>query len=209
MSFGSHALALRMQERHGLFKKVFKNGWDESTQSWIVPTGWRFILEQKARRFLRLESWSAPNIEGLAQYLAAAVAVQPMMETSVRRLRLVHHDGEFGRALLATVFREADYLLRRRDQIINRKDKQYLRKRLETESNSNSRTILYSMLEQQEQIGLLLGRGDTYSARIVEPVRVLRRKTEPNLFMRLILPGIIGFFGTATVISFMALFRAE
>jgi hypothetical protein len=202
-------LALRMQERHDLFKKVFQSSWDESTQSWIVPTGWRFGLEQKARRFLRLESWSSPNIESLAHYLAATIVIQPIMDTSFRRLRLVHRDAEFGRTLLATIFLEADYLLRRKDMIKNHKDKQYLRKRLETESNNNSRAILFSMLEQQEQIGLLLDRGDTYSAAIVEPVRILRRKTKPNLVRVLIFPGIIGFFGAAAIISLVALFRAE
>ena len=86
MLFNSHSLAQRLQERHGLFYKVFKNSWDESTKNWIMPSGWRFEMEEKIRAFLRLESWSEPNIESLARYLGAAIVVQPVMSTTARRL---------------------------------------------------------------------------------------------------------------------------
>jgi hypothetical protein len=209
MSFGSLALANRLQERHGLFHEIFKASWNVEDQQWIAPSGWRFELRQKVNRFLRLGTWTEPNIESLAQFIGGTVDIKGIPNTSAKRLRLLHHDAEFGRSLLSKVVREADSLLRDRDKIANHDDREYLRKRLEFESNSNSRSVLLSMLEQQEQAGMLLDREGFYVVRLIEPAHVLRRKTEPNILIKLIVPGIIGFFVATLGICMIALFRSE
>lgn len=168
-AFKSLELAQALDRKYGLFKRIYGAGFDEQTQTWIRPQGWRFELDQKIAAFLRQPTWSPPNMESLANYLGGALQVSELKDSPFIEIVVQDRDPEFALNLLKIAYAEADQLLRDQDRREVNQRRSYLEERLARTSLSDMRQVLLGLLAQEERSAMLLESNLPYAARVIEP----------------------------------------
>ena len=206
---GSVELAEILQNKYQLLHRINASSWDAKTQSWIKPTGGMFELREWLHPKLRLNIWSEPNLETLANYVSSKLKIKQKENNPFVEIRFEHSDPDFAYWFLTTVFSEADELLRQRDRVSNSERIAYLRDRLGDSSITEVRRLLLSMLMAEESNSMLLQGSRAYSADIIEPAFVSGRLTEPAFGRLFYLPMMLGF-GIATMfVVVLAVVRHE
>jgi len=206
---GSTAFAGLMDEKYDLLKTIYAGSWDEQSQTWREPSGFRFRLESRIRDELRLPKWSEPSVSAMSDFLSSAIVFQPIGTTRFSEIQFAHQDAEFAKTLLHQVVTEADQLLRLRDVGSMARDREYILGKLETITQGDLRSVLFDMLRTTEGKTMLAERTGGYAIEIIQPVYVKERKAGPDLVSKLLLPTVVAFLLSVVLISIWALFRAE
>jgi hypothetical protein len=180
-SIGSIPFVQRLDKEYDIIRRMNKHGWDAETQSWKVPKGRRFEIEQKIRRLLHLPTWQKPSLESFAESLKTSIQILPIEGVPFFKLSYQNSDRETAHWFLKTVFQEADNFLRRVDRRQALVRKEYVVGRLDEINIVEQRQMLISMLASEEQRLMLLNGDLPYAADVIEPVFVSSTPTAPIL----------------------------
>ncbi len=158
---------------------------------------------------MKLNKWSAPDIESLASYIGGKVVIEEVEGTSFMDVTYEHTDPKFALRLLNLVYSEADELLREQDRVDSRKRRAYIEQQLQRASILDTRQALIGLLGNEERSAMLLESDLPYAARIIDPPFVSSRPTEPVLMfifgVPIFLAAALGFL----LITLVAVFRRE
>jgi hypothetical protein len=190
---GTPRFAENLDRKYGYVKTIFGGQWNEETQSWTAPIGWRVDLDNYFRRFAAIAEWVPPNAQTLAGYVAGNVAiVEVQSQRDMHRIQFQHPDSEFALEFLRNVYREAENELY--EQELNRVSKMvsYVKDQLSKITISEYRDSLLFVLAGREKRMLELQSGSPYVAEIIQPPVVSDRASSPNVLVRLILGAIVG-----------------
>lgn len=139
------------------------------------------LAADKAFGFSKSEpAWSA---EKLAEYIARRVEVDPVGESSLRVLRYLHPDKEFGVMFLQRLHNVSDGLIRhglRRE--VNERIA-YLNKAVAENNNPEHRRALTDLLMEQERLRMLVSIDQPYAASVVVPAAASVKVRWPDVFL--------------------------
>lgn len=209
LTIGSIELAQRLDEKFDLTKRIFSGSWDEGTEAWIRPSGFRFDLEQKIRSQLNLSTWAEPTIETLARYLGSAIEFKDIKKGAFKRVSFSHSDPEAALEYLTLVYFEADDVLREGDQQAAVGRKAYLEARLGNTNIAESRSMLTALLSSEERRLMLLRSDLPYAAQLVEAPYASRIPTAPQLLDSLVVPAFTWLLVGSVILVLVAVFRQE
>ncbi len=198
-----------LDQKYGYVRKVYGGQWNEGSQSWNPPTGWRVDLDDYFRGFAPIAEWTPPNTQKLAQYIAGSVSLVDVESDSVAvRIQYQHPDADFALQLLSDVYQTGEELLRNQEmtRIFDRIS--YVRERLANITISEYRQSLIFVLAEQEKKLLELQSGQPYVAEIIQPPVVTVRPSSPNILVRLILGAIVGLVLGALLVIVVAFLRS-
>jgi hypothetical protein len=199
--------ARHLQAKYGLMQKLFAGKWIEAEKKWKKPGGTQFMLRNKLRKFMRLNVWSEPRIEDLARYIGGNVAIVKDPITGFANISYRNVDPKFALYLLETVYREADERVRQFERAKIEDSGNYIEKQLEKQSQNDLRTVLFSLLGQQQRKKMLLSMQGAYVAPVLEPLHLVERQTEPEFSLMLTIPMLVGFLASSLLILLITLFR--
>jgi hypothetical protein len=190
---GTDRFARELDRKYGYLRAVFGGQWNEETQSWNPPTGWRVDLDDYFRDFAPIAEWTPPGTQQLAQYVAGNVLIVTIKgQLRIWRVQYQHPDQQFAMQFLRDAFDTAEDMLHRREVERVLKQVEYVKKRLASITVSEYRQSLVYVLAQQEKRLLELQSGQPYIAEILQPAVVTDRPSSPNVLVRLILGAIVG-----------------
>ena len=205
---GSVVLASRLQEEQNLLYEVYAGSWDDENKAWIVPQGEEFEKQQRRLRFLRKNTWIAPNLESLARFVGGTVRFETVKGT-FKRISVRHVDPDFALRILSLAYFTADELLREQDRAESRNRRRYLDAQLASTVNLDSRNALVSLLTSEQRRSMLLESELPYAARIIEPAFVSQLPTEPNLQDIFALRLILAVIACLLILTGYSLLRNE
>ena len=209
LTIGSIELARRLDEKYDLTKRIFSGSWDERTEAWIRPSGFRFDLEQRIRSQLNLSTWAEPTIETLARYLGSAIEFKDIKKGAFKRVSFSHSDPEAALEYLTLVYFEADNVLREGDQLAAVSRKAYLESRLRDTNIAESRSMLTALLSGEERRLMLLRSDLPYAAQLVEAPYASRIPSAPQLLDTLVVPAFTWLLIGSVILVLVAVFRQE
>jgi hypothetical protein len=206
---GSTLLAEKIQKKHRLMQRVYRDSWNADDQSWIKPNIDEDSFRQRIRRFFHLNSWHAPDLESLSNYLSGMVKVEPISETDFFKISVEHSDREFALYLLEIAHREADEFigLRRRQEQEERI--KYLERQIETTRLAEVRGALLSLLMQLEQQAIIVSSKPPYTIKVISPLHASALAKEPALLRIIALPIGILLALVLVIVTIVASFRTE
>lgn len=160
------------------------------------------LQDEKIRKGLdgarrsRLPGHHAPaTAPQLAAWLQDHVAVEPVGQTRLKRIVLLHPDPVFAVYMLGRLYTTADNLIRAELEDKTARRIAYLEKTLDKTNHPDHRRVLTQLLMDQEQISMVLAVNEPFAAAIAEPPAAGPRPTWPR--KTLVLPGFVfaGMFG--------------
>jgi len=209
VTIGSTVLARKIQKKHGLMQTIYKNSWDAEKNSWIKPNIDQNSYRQRLRRFFHLNPWHAPDIQGLANYLAGIVKLQQDGITDYFKLSVEHPDRKYALYLLDIVHREADELIGLRRHREQEERKRYLEQQIDTTRLGEIRSVLLSLLMQQEQRAIIVDANPPYLIKVIEPAHASVWAKEPSLIRIILVPIAIIIALVMVVVIVVVSFRNE
>lgn len=134
------------------------------------------------------------NSSKLAAWLQKNIAVEPVGQTRLKRVSLLHPDPAFAVYMLQQMYGITDGMIRAELEDKTAKRINYLTGELDKISNPEHRRILTKLLMDQEQINMILAVNEPYAAAIAEPPAAAPKPTWPR--KSLVLPAFVftGFF---------------
>ncbi len=134
------------------------------------------------------------NAERLSAYLNKRIRIEPVGNTPLRKITYHHHNPDFGRQFLATLYATTDALIRSevRAKAATRID--WLQQSLRTTSQPDHRRMLADLLRDQEQVNMILALNEPYAALLAEPPSVSAKPVWPDRKMLFPLLCFIGAF---------------
>jgi len=188
----STELARRLQEEHQLLQEIFEDQWDAASQSWRVEPGFAASLRGAVLGFFGYPAWQPPTPANLAQYLTERLEVSRAGPTSLRRIRMLHHDGEFAARLIGLVHETADDLVREDAQRTIDRQIEHLEQEVAAESEPARTDALRSMLAEQYRAQAMLASDVPVAAQIVSPPAPSPGPTSTSPLMVLALAAVVG-----------------
>ncbi len=191
--FGTTPFAEYLDSKYGYIKRVYGGSWDEENKRWIAPTGWQVDLDNFFRRFAPIPEWQPPRSQELANYIRSNISIVPYPAAKdIFRLEFRHPDRDFALEFLRNVYFEAEQELS--SQEIKRESSlvSYFKTQLAKVSISEYRDALFFVLAGREKRLIELQSGAPYAAIVIAPPSVSEKPSKPNVFVRLVLGGIIG-----------------
>jgi len=207
--FESNEFAELLDRKHDLLRKVFADQWDSQTQSWRRPTGERFRNDQDLRGRLRRNVWLEPNLNGLSRYLKSSVKFRLVDQGQFHRMSFAHSDRDFAIWLLATVYFEAEELVRRQDAAENAQRRQYLEEQLRRSSVIEVRQSLAQLITGEERQAMLMQGTLPYVGRVALASRADEQPVEPDFVLVVVTPVLASVGATALVIILLVLASTE
>jgi uncharacterized protein involved in exopolysaccharide biosynthesis len=188
----STALARRLQEEHQLLQEIFEDQWDAASQSWRVEPGFGASIKGAVLGFFGYPAWQPPTHANLAQYLTERLQVSRAGPTSLRRIRMSHHDGEFAARLIGLVHEAADDLVREDSQRRIDRQIEHLEQELATEGEPARTDALRSMLAEQYRAQAMLASDVPVAAQVVSPPTPSPGPTSTSPLFVLALAAVVG-----------------
>ena len=145
------------------------------------------------RRFAPIPEWQPPRSQELANYIRSNISIVPYPAAKdIFRLEFRHPDRDFALEFLRNVYFEAEQELS--SQEIKRESSlvSYFKTQLAKVSISEYRDALFFVLAGREKRLIELQSGAPYAAIVIAPPSVSEKPSKPNVFVRLVLGGIIG-----------------
>lgn len=105
-------VAGRVAETTGLLPAIFSESWSAEERRWAPPDGLWASFERESLTLIGRTPWEPPDETALARHLRHEIVVAPIGATPMRRISFRHPDREVGLALLASMHRVTDELLR-------------------------------------------------------------------------------------------------
>jgi LPS O-antigen subunit length determinant protein (WzzB/FepE family) len=207
-TFGSLALAERLQAEHGLLQQVFWRDWDEDSQTWKAPQG---TLENAYYTLLQafgFPGWIEPDLRSLAKFLGGKIKTRKMTANPMRRLRISNAKPELAATILELAHATTDRMLREAAQ--GRVDRQIANLAAELAGpvmTPTRREALETVLAEHHRTQALLLADLPFAAEIFDPVTVPATPTSANPIVVLALAGVVGLILGIFVVFLRAAFR--
>jgi hypothetical protein len=189
---GSAALAARLEEEHGLLRRLFADQWDEASGTWRPPAGLLAGAQRRVRQFFGFPGWSAPDPPRLAEWLQSQIRVTRPGGIALRRLELAHHEPEFAVDLLTAVHATADQMLREQALARVRRQVAHLEAELAGAGRAERRDALDALLGDQYRVEALLETDLPFAAEVVSPAAASSEPTSPGPVLILALAAFVG-----------------
>ncbi len=200
-------LAERLDERHQIIRRVFEDLWDAETETWLPPPGPLNKIKATVNPWFGLPAWSDPSDEELVEFLKEEVAIAQVGDTAMLQLSFSHEDPAFASAVLNWLHAEADTLLREEAREQALQQVAYARERLASVTVSDYRTMMLSLLGEEEKKLLLIEGAGPYAALVVDPATSSDQPTFPKPVIFLVAAVILGgSVGLALVFAWHAFF---
>ena len=136
-------------------------------------------------------------IQKLSKYLRDHIKIEPVGNSSSKRLVYFHPDPVFATYMLNTLYEHADDIIQSRAYNQTTKRAQFLKNTLSQTSNPDHRQALAALLIEQEYLTMLLTLDESFAAQMVEPALSSYKALWPNAYMIicgfLFCGGLIGF----------------
>ena len=134
------------------------------------------------------------NSSKLAAWLQKNIVIEPVGQTRLKRISLLHPDPAFAVYMLRQMYSITDSMMRAELEDKTEKRIRYLTDELDKISNPEHKRILTKLLMDQEQINMILAVNEPYAAAIAEPAAAAPKPAWPR--KSLILPAFMfaGFF---------------
>jgi capsular polysaccharide biosynthesis protein len=205
---GSVQFAEKLDRKYDYVKRIYAGQWNEATQSWIAPVGWRADLDEYFRGFAPIEEWSPPTAHQLAGYVAGNIAIIEIQKfADMHKIQFQHPDAEFALEFLQNVYQEAEDELHAQELERVSNMLTYVRNKLAKITISEYRDSLIFVLAGQEKKMLELQSGAPNIAEIIQPAVVSDRASSPNIMVRLVLGAIVGFALGGALVLMVAFLR--
>ncbi len=197
----SATLAQRVEEKHGILTRVFKDDWDAENGQWLRPSGLKAMVKRWLYPFFHLPAWTPPTIHGLAGFLEENVVVFEVGRSGMRQIEFRHKDPTFALHLLTWIHEECDALIRQGAEERTSSQIQYIESKLRNVTTAEHRQSLVELLSDQEKRMMMIQVDLPFAARIVEAPMVSDKPTspKPKLMLALAVAGgfLIGVFVSA------------
>ena len=191
---GSVQFAEKLDRKYDYVKRVYAGQWNEATQSWKAPVGWRADLDDYFRGFAPIGEWSPPTAHQLAAYVAGNISVIELQNyNDMYKIQYQHPNAEFALEFLQNIYQEAEDELHAQELERVSNMLTYVRNKLATITISEYRDSLIFVLAGQEKKILELQSGAPHIAEIIQSPVVSDRASSPNILVRLVLGAIVGF----------------
>lgn len=130
--------------------------------------------------------------EQMADYLQTHVRIEPVGETTLRRIVYDHPDPAFAVLLLRRLHEAADGLIRAETKALASGRIGYLEQASAQVDNPDHRRALTDMLMEQEQVMMMAGMDQPFAAAIAEPPAAGAKPVWPNRTLALPLAALVG-----------------
>jgi hypothetical protein len=201
--------AKHMDNKFQLMDRIYGDGFDKATNSWIKPEGRRFEFREKLNSFLNMRTWTPPSLEDLANYIGGSLNVAAIEKSPFKIISFKHSNPKQALEFLNIVFGEAERLVRKEDEIEQQKRRKFLEDRFAGTQIVEFREALTAMIAEQARLEMM-SHGDLPSvARIVDPPFVSKYKDQPNMLKLLGVPIFGGFSFALGIILLLTLIRRE
>jgi hypothetical protein len=187
---GSAASATRLEEEHGLLRRVFRDEWDETSETWRPPL--IESLQRGVREFFGFPGWSPPDPPRLAEWLQRRIRVARPGGTALRRLELAHAEPEFAVELLTLLHASTDQMLREQALARVRRQVAHLEAELSGAERVERRDALDALLADQYRVEALLETDLPFAAEVVSPAAA---RGEPVSTAPALVLGLAAFVG--------------
>lgn len=149
---------------------------------------------QDDRSWLFSRAHRLENAEKLSAYLQKRIRIEPVGNTTMRRVVYLHANPDFGRRFLSTLYATTDGIIRQevREKTAARIDG--LKKTLRTANGPEHRRMLAGLLTDQEQVQMILALNEPFAATMAEPPSVSAKPVWPDKKLLFPLLGFIGAF---------------
>jgi hypothetical protein len=199
---GSAALATRLEEEHSLLRRVFRDQWDATTETWRPPL--IESLQGGVREFFGFPGWRPPDPPQLAEWLQRRIRVTRPGGTALRRVELAHPEPEFAGELLALLHASTDQMLREQALARVRRQVAHLEVALSRAERVERRDTLDALLVDQYRVEALLETEAPYAAEVVRPAAA---RSEPVSAAPALVLGLAAFVGL--VLGFFVVFLRD
>ena len=134
------------------------------------------------------------SAEKLSAYLQKRIRIEPVGNTTMRRVVYHHASPDFGRRFLSTLYATTDGVIRQevREKAAGRIEG--LKQTLRTVNDPEHRRMLVKLLGDQEQVQMILALNEPFSAILAEPPSVSAKPVWPDKKLLFPLLGFIGAF---------------
>lgn len=184
------ALAQRLATRHDVMRTIYKKLWNPETRSF------RPIRSNPVTAFfgalIGMQTSAVPSAETLAGFLNHNLTIERGTNDQTLKLSFKWPDPVFAKALLLAIHEEANEMLREKAAARASLMIGYLRERLASVTNQDSRAVLTRLLSDAEQTLLLSQPGVPYAADVIDPPAASDLPTSPKPVLYLLVGFLIG-----------------
>jgi hypothetical protein len=202
-------LAKVLDRKYNLMHKLYGGGWDEKTQSWKRPVGKEFEWRERVNTYLKLPTWSPPNIESLSGFVSGSFNAVDVEGTPYKSLTFAHGDPEKALYYLKMIYNESNDYIRRQDEEERNNRRSYLEDRLNSTNIKEFRDALVNFLADEARKDMMAQGNLRGVARILDPPYVSSRKTSPSMLVYIGFPVIFSAAISIALILLFVLVRKE
>jgi hypothetical protein len=189
----------RLQDKSRLLAILYPHEWNEQTHSWNQPS-WSFIgwIRAGLKEFIGVPVWVAPNSAQIADKIEETIMLSPDAATGYWTVSATMKKKEDALELLQILHKEADLIVRERDQDLAESRIAYIRDKLQTVQVSEHRSNLTQFLMAEEQKIILSSSGADYAAMLLSPPSASDLPTSPKISLSIAIFIALGIlFGSA------------
>lgn len=134
------------------------------------------------------------SAETLSAYLQKNIRIEPVGNTTMRRVVYHHASPDFGRRFLSTLYATTDGVIRQEVREKAGARIAGLKQTLRTANDPEHRRMWAKLLSDQEQVQMILALNEPFSAMLAEPPSVSAKPVWPDKKLLFPLLGFIGAF---------------
>lgn len=179
--------------RRGWLKVIFYRWWNSECSCWRHP--WLYIAVTDTRAFLfGGPYWHPPDAYSLYLYMDDHIRFVPVGETDMEELTFSFPDRDAGRRFIRDTVSIADAAVRARSVARVESAKKYLLSEYAKNPQVDFRTMVVSLLMEQERALTTTSAPEMFSGRLVIPPTATDVPTEPNIVLVLAFGVLAGAF---------------
>lgn len=149
---------------------------------------------QDDRRWVFTRADRPESAETLSAYLQRRIRIEPVANTTMRRVVYHHAHPDFGRRFLSTLYATTDGVIRQEVREKAGARIEGLQQTLRMANDPDHRRMLARLLSDQEQVRMILALDEPFAALLAEPPSVSAKPVWPDKKMLFPLLGFIGAF---------------
>ncbi len=162
---------------------------------------------QDDRRWSFMPAHRLESPEKLSAYLQKRIRIEPVGNTTMRRVIYHHAHPDFARRFLSTLYATTDDVLRQEVREKAGARIEGLKQTMRTANDPEHRRMLAKLLTDQEQVRMILALNEPFAAMMAEPPSVSAKPVWPDKKLLFPLLGFIGAF--LGFVSYVAAGRAR
>jgi hypothetical protein len=202
-------LARILDTKYGLMDSLYGGSWDKEKNTWRRPTGNEFEIREKINSYLKLPTWSPPNIESLSGFISSSFKAEEVPETPYKTLTFTHSDPEKALYFLKMVYQEANEFIRKQDSKERQLRRIYLEDRLNNTTIKDFQGALVNLLGDEAREDMMAQGNRESVARVLDPPYVSARTTSPSMLRHVGFPVVFASSIAVGLILLFVLFRRE